>query len=187
MSTNLGDQENIQLILKMCFFVHNFRLFLWLVSIVIETVVLRTFIANPSLSHKTYSQDKEPLLKVCNYSIYYAPCKLSWSHETSPEVTKPLLKLRNLSSHHTTSPYITQIKSRDFWPTLSQTSFKSCKQNLRTTSPKVTQPLSLQHYRFGIFFSQSHIIQDSQTAAVSQSVCGAGKVYTMIETRFHKS
>ena len=79
-------------------------------------------------------------------------------HATSPEATKPLVKLRNLSSHHTTAPYITQLKSRDFCPHVSQTPFKSCKQNIRTTSPKVTQPLSLQQYRFGIFISQSHII-----------------------------
>ena len=62
-------------------------------------------------------------------------------HATSPEATKPLVKLRNLSSHHTTAPYITQLKSRDFCPHVSQTPFKSCKQNIRKTSPKEVRTL----------------------------------------------
>ena len=45
-----------------------------------------------------------------------------------PKAMKPLVKLHNLSSHHTTSLYITQLKSRDFCPYVSQTSFKSCKE-----------------------------------------------------------
>ena len=94
-----------------------------------------------ALSLQTPLWATKPILRTSNLSSRYATILYTMHHASSPEVTKPLLKLRNLSSHHTTSPYITQIKSRDFWPTLSQTSFKSCKQNLRTTSPKVTQPL----------------------------------------------
>ena len=62
------------------------------------------------------------------YQWLQTSCNLSWSHAIYPKAMKPLVKLHNLSSHHTTSLYITQLKSRDFCPYVSQTSFKSCKE-----------------------------------------------------------